>query len=92
MNRLVAGLCWFVSVAVWAAEAPIRAVDKPMTKQEARFRALDANNDQQLSPEEFQADATAHTEFARLDTNHDGVLNLAEFSSRPIPPAQEPTK
>lgn len=87
---LGAGLTCLCFAAV-AAE-PIRAVDRPLTKAEARFRALDANNDRKLSPEEFQADATSHTEFAKLDTDSDGFLSMAEFTSRPIPPATTPPK
>ena len=81
-----------VACAAVAAEQPIRAVDRPLTKAEARFRALDADNDRQLSPQEFQADATSQTEFAKLDTDNDGFLSMAEFTSRPIPPATTPTE
>jgi hypothetical protein len=75
-----------------AEPLPSRAVDKPMTKAEARFRALDENNDMRLSPQEFQADATAPTEFAKLDTDGDGFLSMSEFTSRPIPPARKPAE
>jgi len=78
-------------LGVLAAEAPpSRNLDRPLTKEEARFRALDRNNDRQLSEEEFHVDATTTTEFTTLDVNHDGVLSMSEFVSRPIPPATTP--
>jgi hypothetical protein len=80
-----------VSSGALAEEAPpARNFDRPLTKEEARFRALDRNNDRQLSEEEFRADATTTTEFTTLDVNHDGVLSMSEFVSRPIPPATTP--
>jgi hypothetical protein len=75
-----------------AAEESGRVYERPLTKEEARFRALDQNNDRQLSTDEFRVDATATTEFASLDANHDGFLSMSEFISRPIPPAKSPTK
>jgi EF hand len=75
-----------------AAEEPSRAYERPLTKEESRFRALDQNNDRQLSEEEFRVDATTTTEFAALDGNHDGFLSMSEFISRPIPPAKTSTK
>lgn len=81
----------FASVAT-GAEQPSRAYERPLTKEESRFRALDQNNDRQLSEEEFRVDATATTEFTALDANHDGFLSMSEFISRPIPPAKTPTK
>lgn len=75
---------------VVAAEPPSRSFDRPLTKEEARFRGLDRNNDRKLSEEEFRVDATSTTEFATLDTDHDGFLSMAEFVSRPIPPAKTP--
>jgi Ca2+-binding EF-hand superfamily protein len=66
---------------------PTRVTDRPLTKIEARFRALDVNNDRQLSDTEFRADATSPTEFASLDKDGDGFVSLAEFRTRPIPPA-----
>lgn len=91
MNRMIAAGCAMIGFAAVAADQqPIRTVDRPMTKEETRFRALDADNDRRLSPEEFQADATAQTEFAKLDADGDGFLSMAEFTARPIPPAKEP--
>ena len=40
---------------------PIRATDKPLTKEEARFRALDSDNDRRLSDQELRADDTSQT-------------------------------
>jgi len=74
----------------FAAEPPTRSFDRPLTKEEARFRALDRNNDRQLSEAEFRVDATSTTEFATLDTNQDGSLSMSEFVSRRIPPAKTP--
>ncbi len=92
MNRLFATCLALVSlVAVAADEQPGRVIDKPLTKEETRFRGLDKNNDQKLSPEEFQADATSNTEFATFDKDSDGFLSMAEFTSRPIPPAKAPS-
>jgi hypothetical protein len=84
-------VCIATGVAV-AAEEPgtSRAFERPLTKEEARFRALDHDNDRKLSEDEFRADATTQTEFATLDTNHDGFLSMSEFISRPIPPAKTP--
>jgi hypothetical protein len=73
-----------------AAEPPSRPFERPLTKEEARFRALDRNNDRQLSEAEFRVDATSTAEFAALDSNHDGSLSMSEFVSRPIPPATTP--
>jgi hypothetical protein len=73
-----------------AAEQPGRNFERPLTKEEARFRALDHDNDRKLSESEFRADATSNTEFAVLDTNHDGFLSMSEFVTRPIPPATTP--
>jgi hypothetical protein len=81
-----------IATVASATEEPGRAYERPLTKEEARFRALDRNNDRQLSEGEFQVDATAATEFAKLDMNHDGFLSMSEFISRPIPPAKTPTK
>jgi hypothetical protein len=92
MKLLIATGFALAAITAFAAEEPIRAVDRPMTKQEARFRALDANNDRQLSPQEFQADATSQTEFAKLDTDADGFLSMSEFIARPLPPAKTPTE
>jgi hypothetical protein len=79
------------SIGVLAEEAPpSRNFDRPLTKEEARFRALDRNNDRQLSEAEFRVDATTTTEFTTLDINHDGALSMSEFVSRPIPPATTP--
>jgi hypothetical protein len=89
--RLVLVASMIASVAT-AAEEPGRAYERPLTKEESRFRALDRDNDRQLSEEEFRVDATVSTEFATLDTNHDGVLSMSEFISRPIPPAKTPAK
>jgi hypothetical protein len=90
--RFVLVASMVASVAI-AAEEPGRAYERPLTKEEARFRALDQDNDRQLNAEEFRVDATATTEFASLDANHDGFLSMSEFISRPIPPAksQKPT-
>jgi hypothetical protein len=79
-----------LSSGALAEEEPSRTFDRPLTKEEARFRALDRNNDRQLSPEEFRVDATTTTEFTTLDVNHDGFLTMSEFISRPIPPAKTP--
>lgn len=84
------GLALTSFIAAAADDQPIRAVDKPLSKEETRFRALDKSNDQKLSPEEFQADATSTTEFAVLDIDSDGFLSMAEFTSRPLPPAKTP--
>ena len=87
-------LVWVASFAAamaFGAEPAGRSLDRPLTKEEARFRALDRDNDRQLSETEFRADATSNTEFASLDTNHDGWLSMSEFVSRPIPPAPTPT-
>jgi len=81
-----------VSGAMAADPAPpMRAVDKPLTKEEARFRALDRDNDRKLTESELRADATSNTEFAVLDADQDGFLSLSEFVSRPLPPAKAPT-
>ena len=74
------------------AAEPSRTFERPLTKEESRFRALDANNDRMLSEAEFRADATTNTEFATLDKDHDGSLSMSEFISRPIPPATTPAK
>ena len=87
LKILIASL---VASAAVAAEEPSRTFERPLTKEEARFRALDANNDRKLDEGEFRADATASTEFAQLDTDHDGFLSMPEFISRPIPPAKTP--
>ena len=76
-----------IAGATLAADAS-RPYERPLTKEEARFRALDRNNDQKLSQAEFQVDATATLEFTVLDTDHDGSLSMSEFISRPIPPAK----
>jgi hypothetical protein len=88
MKGLLASMSVLASFAVLAADPPpTRVNDRPLTKEEARFRALDANNDRKLSDVEFQADTTAPTEFASLDENGDGFISLSEFLARPIPPA-----
>lgn len=91
MKWVAVSCVMFTAVAVAADPPQGRAVDRPMTKQEARFRALDVNNDQQLSPEEFRVDATSPTEFTKLDSDTDGFLSLAEFNTRPIPRAKAPS-
>jgi hypothetical protein len=91
MKWLAMSLAMATAAAVAADQHPGRAVDRPMTKQEARFRALDVNNDQQLSPQEFRVDATSLTEFTKLDSDTDGFLSLAEFVARPIPRAKAPS-
>jgi hypothetical protein len=89
--RVMLATTMVASIAT-AAEEPGRVYERPLTKEEARFRALDQNNDRQLSTDEFRVDATATTEFASLDANHDGFLSMSEFISRPIPPAKSPAK
>ena len=88
---------WLMVLAIVAsgsaiAAEPSRTFERPLTKEESRFRALDANNDRMLSEAEFRVDATANTEFAMLDKDHDGSLSMSEFVSRPIPPATTPAK
>lgn len=91
MKTLVAAVCVLFGCAAGAADQqPTRVNDKPMTKAEARFHALDTNSDSRLSPEEFQADATSQTEFTKLDKDADGYLNIVEFTARPIPHAKTP--
>jgi hypothetical protein len=95
MMKRVTAACALIGVAaaggaLAAEQTPSPIVDRPMTKQEARFRALDENNDMKLSPQEFQADATSPTEFTKLDTDADGYLSLSEFTARPIPPEKKP--
>jgi hypothetical protein len=88
MKGFIAGIGVFASFAVLAADQPpTRVIDRPLTKEEARFRALDSNNDRKLSDTEFRADTTSVTEFASLDKDGDGFLSMAEFVARPIPPA-----
>lgn len=89
MKSMVAAMCALFGCAAMAADQPpIRAIDKPLTKEEARFRALDTSNDGQLSPQEFHVDATSPTEFTKLDADGDGFLNMVEFTKRAIPPAK----
>jgi len=82
-------LTLMASASAIAAQHSGRTYERPLTKEEARFRALDRDNDRKLSPQEFQVDTTATTEFARLDTDHDGSLSMSEFISRPLPPARK---
>jgi hypothetical protein len=89
MKALLAAIGSVATLAAVAADQqPIRAIEKPLTKEEARFRALDSDNDRKLSDQEFRADTTSETEFASLDKDADGFLSMAEFVSRPIPPAK----
>lgn len=91
MKRMFAVGCALIGLAATAAEEqPIRATDRPMTKEEARFHALDTNNDRRLSLAEFQADATSQNEFAKLDTDADGFVSLAEFTARPMKRGSRP--
>jgi hypothetical protein len=76
--------------AIATEQPPIRTIEKPLTKEEARFRALDRDNDRKLTQQEFRADARSETEFVTLDKDTDGFLSMAEFISRPIPPAKTP--
>jgi hypothetical protein len=88
MRRLVVAIGVIASFAAVAADPPpTRVIDRPLTKEEARFRALDVNNDRKLNDTEFRADATSQQEFVSLDKDSDGFLSLAEFLARPIPPA-----
>lgn len=88
MKGTLIGVGILASFAVIAADQPpTRVIDRPLTKEESRFRALDVNNDRKLSDTEFRADATSPTEFASLDKDSDGFVSLAEFLARPIPPA-----
>lgn len=93
------------------AAPPVRtALAEPLTKAQflklidARFVAMDANKDGQLSRQEIEAaEAKAQAQrltalnqrreaaFKKLDTNKDGQLNLAEFNAgAPIPPQPKP--
>jgi len=80
------------SVAWSAEQQPLRIVDKPMTKEEARFRALDQNGDSRLSDVEFRADPAVNLELVALDGDNDGFLSMSEYVSRPIPPAKKSPK
>jgi hypothetical protein len=88
LSAVIVSIVTFAAIA--ADQPPIRAIEKPLTKEEARFRALDSDNDRKLSEQEFRADARSEAEFATLDQDADGALSMAEFVSRPIPPAKTP--
>jgi hypothetical protein len=83
MKGLVVGTVAFVGVALAAEEAPLRPIERPLTREQQRFLVLDANGDRRLSFEEFRVDARSPTEFAELDTDGDGFLSMAEFTARP---------
>lgn len=80
--------CVLLAGLVAAAQDEPRVMEKPLTKEESKFVALDKNSDRKLSEIEFRADPTLRLEFAALDTDHDGFLSMSEFVSRPIPPAK----
>ena len=88
-SLLLTALC--MAFSAWATEEqqPIRVIEKPLTKEELRFRALDQNNDRKLSEAEFRADSSLNMEFVSLDSDNDGFLSMSEFVSRPIPPAKQ---
>jgi Ca2+-binding EF-hand superfamily protein len=65
------------------------AQEKKGKSPEEQFKALDTNNDNKLSKDEFVArvkdDAEkkgkAEMRFSRMDTNNDGALSLEEFKA-----------
>ncbi|HEY8540459.1 MAG TPA: hypothetical protein VIL28_16475 [Steroidobacteraceae bacterium] len=85
MNRIVIGTILLAGAALAAEETPLRPIERPLTREQQRFLALDTNGDRKLSLEEFRVDARSPTEFTELDTDGDGFLSMAEFTARPIP-------
>jgi|HigsolmetaAR202D_1030399.scaffolds.fasta_scaffold00823_3 hypothetical protein len=83
MKRIVIGTVVLAGVALAAEDTPLRPIERPLTREQQRFLALDTNGDRRLSLEEFQVDAKSPNEFAELDTDGDGFLSMAEFTARP---------
>jgi EF hand len=91
MRRRIAMVSSLFAASAWAAEElPNHPIDKPLTREEARFRALDGNNDRKLSEAEFRSDPAISVEFVALDADGDGFLSMSEFVSRPLPPQRKP--
>jgi Ca2+-binding EF-hand superfamily protein len=81
--------CIALSSHGWAAgqeKNPSPGQSAPVMKCEARFHALDANQDGMLSYQEFIADRspTSQTEemFRSRDINGDNALTMEEFCSK----------
>ena len=51
-----------------------------MPPVEETFKSFDTNNDGKLSQDEAEADIDLASDFDDIDLNHDGQLDLAEFT------------
>ena len=66
------------NIFISPAGEPFRAAQGAPYPVADWFRRADADHDGRLSRDEFRADAVAF--FARLDTNHDGIIDGAELA------------
>ena len=79
-SRVLVAAFAFANFLPWGCDAqqPSRAPARPRITFAEVLRREDANNDQQVTKEEFQA---ADRLFQRLDTDRDGVLTRKDFAA-----------
>jgi hypothetical protein len=85
MKTLLTVLAALSATAMIATAADEAKPEGKKPNPEARFKKLDADNDNAVTLEEFKAKAKdpakAETAFGKRDKNGDGKLSLEEFSA-----------
>lgn len=89
MKTLIALFAAAICTAAVADDQQTSARDKSMSREhtttesaEAKFSALDRNQDQRLSKSEAEEQEGLSDQFASIDANSDGYLSKSEYKAK----------